>query len=132
MVDTTFCIDLLREHRKKTEGSASRKLKLLGPVRLQMSLFVYCELLQGVNGSASPAGELSRVETLAEFLPVVLPELSFTVFYGQAAASLANSGEPIPQMDLLIGAHAASLGLPLLTRDARHFKRIGGLVAETY
>ena len=35
-------------------------------------------------------------------------------------------------MDLLIGLTAKLHGLPLLTADEKHFRRIPGLIVETY
>jgi predicted nucleic acid-binding protein len=35
-------------------------------------------------------------------------------------------------MDLLIGVMAKQYGLPLLTADEKHFRRIPNLVVETY
>jgi predicted nucleic acid-binding protein len=35
-------------------------------------------------------------------------------------------------MDLLIAISAKAAGLPLLTRDLKHFDRIPSLVVETY
>ena len=52
--------------------------------------------------------------------------------YAEAAAALITAGTPIPVMDLLIGITAKTNGLPLLTRDNRHFHRIPGLVVEWY
>lgn len=132
LLDTTFCIDLLRERRRGREAAAHAKLRALGRAPLQMSIFVFCELQHGARLAANPAGELARVDALADLVPVLLPERSFATWYGQAAAHLQRQGLSIPQMDLLIGVHAASLGIPLLTRDAGHFARIDGLAVETY
>ena len=132
LVDTSFCIDLLRERRRGENGPATQKLHSLGSVRLQMPLFVYCELQHGARSSGQSAQELRRVELLADLIPVLIPERSFAVWYGTAAARLQALGLRIPQMDLLIGSQAASLGMALLTRDVEHFRRIEGLVVESY
>ncbi|MDA8077755.1 MAG: hypothetical protein M0Z79_02340 [Nitrospiraceae bacterium] len=39
-------------------------------------------------------------------------------------ASLAKEGKPIGSMDMLIGAHAVSLGVTLVTNNTREFKQI--------
>ncbi len=132
MVDTSFCIDLMRERRRGETGAATRKLMDLGRVRLEMSLFVYCELQHGARAAARREEELRRIERLAELIPVRSPDRALAVFYGEAAARLQSKGRAIPQMDLLIGAHAAALGTPLLTRDPTHFQRIEGLIVESY
>lgn len=132
MMDTSFCIDLLRERKRGDVGPATHKLIKLGTTRLQMSLFVFCELQHGVRLSPSFNSEQRRIELFSESVSVVMPDRTFATFYGASAAKLQNEGLPIPQMDLLIGVHAASLGIPLLTRDHVHFKRIEGLVVESY
>lgn len=45
----------------------------------------------------------------------------------RAGASLRVSGATIPMADLAIGGICLSLGVPLLTRNRRHFDRIEGL-----
>jgi predicted nucleic acid-binding protein len=62
---------------------------------------------------------------------MLLP-LSESQFYGEAEAFLQRSGKSIPTVDLLIGLTAKQHGLPLLTADDEHFRRIPGLVVETY
>lgn len=132
LLDTSFCIDLLRERRRGIEGPAVKKLQNLGAIRLQMSLFVFCELQHGARSSSNPDVELRRIEALTTLVPVLAPDRSFAAWYGTAAARLQAQGVRIPQMDLLIGAHAGSEGIPLLTRDRKHYERIEGLVVESY
>jgi tRNA(fMet)-specific endonuclease VapC len=47
--------------------------------------------------------------------------------YGEIRAALEKAGTPIGSMDLLIGAHALSLGATLVTANIREFRRIRGL-----
>jgi tRNA(fMet)-specific endonuclease VapC len=131
-LDTTFCIDLMRERKQGKEGPASRKLASLGETPLYVSLFVACELHAGARLSNNPLRELRKVETLLEIVEIIQPERSFAVAYGEAEAILRRKGEAVPTMDLLIGLTAKLHGLPLLTADEKHFRRIPGLIVETY
>ena len=131
-MDTSFCIDLMRERRRGKKGPASRKLESLGETPLYMSLFVACELQAGARMSDSAQWELRKVEMFSEIVEIVCPDRSFAVAYGEAEALLRRNGKPIPTMDLLIGLTAKQYGLPILTADGRHFSRIPGLVVETY
>lgn len=131
-VDTTFCIDLLREGVRGTVGPATAKLDSLGNRTLYASVFVLCELHAGVRMSSHANRELRRVELLAENLVAVYPDATFPVAYGELESYLRMHGTPVPTMDLLIGATAKVHGLPLLTRDTEHYARIPGLVLETY
>ena len=47
--------------------------------------------------------------------------------YGRMRASLEKKGTPIGSLDLMIGAHALSLGVTLATNNTREFSRIKGL-----
>ncbi len=131
-LDTTFCIDLMRERGAGSDGPATAKLRGLGETVLRLPLFVLCELQAGARLARDPARELRRVEYFTTATELVLPTSTFATAYGQAEAALRSAGLPIPTMDLLIGVMAMEHGLPLLTRDAEHFARIPGLVVETY
>ncbi len=52
--------------------------------------------------------------------------------FGKLAATLADSGTPIGQMDTLIGAHALAMDLILVTNNARHFGKVRGLRTENW
>ena len=131
-LDTSFCIDLMREQHRKTDGPAAAKLRDLADTPLFASVFVFCELQAGARLSKHPRRELRRVAMLAESVTVVYPDPTFPVAYGELEAHLRRSGTPIPTMDLLIGTTAKTHGLPLLTRDPGHYTLIPGLVVETY
>ena len=122
----------MKEHRQGKRGPASRKLISLGETPLYMSLFVACELHAGAQMSDNPESELRKLEMFSELVEIVQPDRSFAAAYGEAEAFLRRSGKAIPTMDLLIGVTAKQFGLPLLTTDDKHFRRIPGLIVETY
>jgi predicted nucleic acid-binding protein len=66
--------------------------------------------------------------SLVGHIAVIHPEQGFPGLYGETAAALIRQGTPIPVRDLLIGISAKSKGLPILTRDPVHFRRIPGLI----
>lgn len=47
-------------------------------------------------------------------------------------AELRRRGEPIGDADMLIAAPAMVNGLPLVTNNEAHFKRINGLIIENW
>ena len=132
LLDTCFLIDIMRESGKKTEGPAIKKLQSIEDLILCISLFSVCELMGGVEKSSNPMNERKNVEFLLEHLRVVYPEAGFEVTYGEIYGDLSGKGIMIPQMDLLIGCHAKILNMPIITKDVDHFRRIKGLVVETY
>ena len=132
VLDTSVCIDLMRETAQGFDGPARRFLARLGHRQLYLSWFSLCELHTGIFLSARGAAEEERVMSLVDHLTVIHPGQGFPGLYGEAAAELIRQGTPIPVMDLLIGISAKSKGLPLLTRDPAYFSRIPGLIVESY
>ena len=55
-----------------------------------------------------------------------------TVAYGKVRAALEKQGRPIGAMDLLIAAHALSLGVRLVTNNEREFRHVPGLRVENW
>ena len=70
------------------------------------------------------------MDLLLNELPVLPWTLEAADRYGDIAAHLQQSGQPIGQMDTQIAAHALALGLPLVTHNTRHFQRVPGLKLE--
>lgn len=132
VLDTSACVDLLRETARGTGGPATDAVRSLGDTRVYLSFFSLCELETGVRLAARPAEEQARFEHLLQRLTVLYPDTGFPVLYAEAAAELISAGTPIPTMDLLIGITAKARSLPVLTRDPKHFGRIPGLVVESY
>jgi tRNA(fMet)-specific endonuclease VapC len=52
--------------------------------------------------------------------------------YGRIRALLEKKGQTIGSMDLLIAAHALSLGIRLVTNNQTEFKRVPGLRVENW
>lgn len=51
---------------------------------------------------------------------------------GPLAGELANEGEAVGDGDVIIGATAAVLEEPVLTRSVEDFERLNGVEIETY
>lgn len=47
-------------------------------------------------------------------------------------ATLEKRGTPIGAMDLMIAAHARSLGAIMVTHNRRHFDKVPGLKVESW
>ena len=52
--------------------------------------------------------------------------------FGDIRAQLERAGKPVSSSDMLIGAHARSEGLTLVTNNRREFDRIPGLIVENW
>ena len=97
-----------------------------------MSVITKSELLYGVE--VSPR-RTSDATVLAAFLPYVavldFPDHAAR-HYADIRADLKKRGALIGANDLLIAAHARSLGLTLVTNNTAEFKRVKGLAIENW
>ncbi|MEQ1593409.1 MAG: PIN domain-containing protein, partial [Thiobacillus sp.] len=57
---------------------------------------------------------------------------STAVFYCELRTDLEKRGQPIGSMDMMVAAHALSLGATLVTHNTREFKRVKGLRLEDW
>ena len=71
-------------------------------------------------------------ETLVGRFRVLTPDLESSWAYGQTYRFLRDNGLLIGANDLWIAAVSLTHDLPLVTRNANHFKRVPGLRIVTY
>jgi tRNA(fMet)-specific endonuclease VapC len=90
------------------------------------------ELQYGVAKSVSPARNQQALDAFTLPLEVIPFEAAAAAAYGPIRAALERQGIPIGAMDLLIAAHALSLGITLVTNNSREFRRVEGLQMETW
>lgn len=82
------------------------------------------------NGVAKSIHQDKNSKTLDEFvtpLEVVSFDEEAAYVYGEIRANLERAGTPIGDMDMLIAAHAVSLGITLVTNNTREFARVTSL-----
>jgi len=128
MLDTNACIALI----KRKPAAAISRLAALELGDMGLSSITLAELHYGAQKSA-------RVEQNAGALGEFLLPLEIAPFdaeaaeiYGRVRTALEMRGTPIGALDTLIGAHALSLGVTLITDNTREFLRIPGLVIENW
>lgn len=128
MLDTDTCIAII----KKQPESALKKLrgKFIGQVGI--STITLSEL---TFGAAKSTRREQATAALAEFV-LALEIASFdseaASSYGDVRASLEKRGTPIGPLDTLIGSHALSLDVVLVTHNIKEFSRIEGLRLEDW
>ena len=127
MLDIDVCVHVIRDRppelRQRFNEAADQ---------LCVSAITLAELMYGAEKSARPAHNLQVVEQFAARLEVLPFAQAAAAQYGQLRAELEHAGQPIGAYDMLIGAHARSLGLILVTRNRREFDRIGCLRVESW
>lgn len=123
MLDTNTCIYIIKQKPQKVlERFKEHKVGDVG-----ISSITLAELQYGVSKSLHPQ---KNREALSEFvLPLEVADFDDRAAqsYGEIRAFLERHGTPIGSMDTLIGAHALSLGVSLVTNNLREFRRIKNL-----
>jgi tRNA(fMet)-specific endonuclease VapC len=132
MLDTNICIFAIRGARKNSKIYRNIYEKIKKQDDIAISSLVFAELMHGVELSES--SEENHL-ALADFLCgiEVLPfSEDAAQEYGKIRAFLQKKGQQIGVLDMLIAAHAKSLGAILVTNNARDFERIQGLLLEDW
>ena len=123
LLDTNICIYIIKQQPVTV---LKRFLEYqIGDIGI--SSITLSELRYGV---AKSTHQEKNAEALDEFI-IPLEVVSFgeeaAHVYGDIRAALEKAGTPIGAMDMLIAAHAVSLGIPLVTNNTREFVRIPAL-----
>lgn len=127
MLDTNIVSDLIRN----PAGKAAAHLRAVGDHDLAVSIITAAELRFGAVKSGSTR-LLSRVEAILDTLGVLPFDVPADAEYANIRAELETSGQPIGPNDLLIAAHARSLGTAIVTANAAEFSRVRGLAVENW
>ena len=128
LLDTNICIYVIK--RRPPQVLARFQRCAVGDIGL--STVTLAELQYGVAKSAFP--ERNQQALAAFTLPLeILPfDAPAAAAYGPIRATLERQGTSIGAMDLLIAAHAVSLGVILVTNNLREFGRVPGLQVENW
>ncbi len=118
-----------------SNSSAALQKRMLAALKKQEVAISATTRAETRFGLALLQAEDKRRRTI-DLLLNVIPVLPWTVEaadrYGDIAAHLQQTGQPIGEMDTQIAAHALALNLPLVTHNTRHFKRVAGLKLEDW
>ena len=128
MLDTNICIGLIRQKPQKL----IRRLTRCEPGEVGVSSITIAELAFGANKSNQVEQNLSALEQF--LLPIEVADFDqrASAAYGVVRAYLEREGKIIGSMDLLIGAHALSLGVVVVTNNIDEFQRIPKLKVEDW
>ncbi len=127
LLDTNIVSDLAR----RPHGRAHQSYSLRRPATLRTSIIVACEIEFGLqrSGSRRLRNQVELILATLDILPIDDPVKQHC---GDIRVQLARQGRPISGNDLLIAAHARSLGLTLVTHKLREFARVPGLAVEDW
>ena len=127
LLDTNIVSDMVRN----PQGHIAAHIRKVGESRVATSIIVASELRYGAEkkGSARLTLQLESVLGALQALPFETPG---DEFYGRIRVELEALGKAIGSNDLLIAAHALSLGHTLVTDNTREFSRVRGLKVENW
>lgn len=128
MLDTDTCAFILRR-------SSPTLLERIQAVPLQqqsVSVITLAELLYGVQLSSKKKANRAAVDVLMRHLAVMEWSREAAEHYAEIRADLKKKGQLIGSNDLLIAAHARSLGAVVVTNNVKDFDRVKGLKVENW
>lgn len=128
MLDTNICIYVLKNHSELLR----QKFKSAKP--LCISSVAYGELCFGIENGAETLRD-KRWQQLNLFmrqLLIVSWDENAARHYGYIRALLKQQGNIIGNNDLLIAAHARSMGITLVTNNIGKFSRVPALQVENW
>jgi tRNA(fMet)-specific endonuclease VapC len=128
MLDTDTCSYIM----KRSSSAILDKLRTVPPADVCISVITRAELTYGVEISPRREQDEAALEALLRHAVVLdFPEEA-AAHYGAIRADLKRRGKMIGANDLLIAAHARSLGLTLVTNNTSEFDRVEGLAIENW
>lgn len=109
-----------------------QKFQAYSPADLCISAITMGELEYGICNSSKPGQNRLALLTFLSGIEIVPFDANAAREYGLIRFDLKRRGEPIGANDLLIAAHAKSLGLTLITNNTKEFQKIDGLSVEDW
>ena len=128
MLDTDICIYTI----KKKPTTILKRFESLQPGMVVMSAITFAELMNGAKKSQSVADNVKRLSALSELIEILSFDKDAAIAYGDVRSDLEKRGLVIGGNDLLIAAHALSLGVTLVTNNEQEFRRVAGLNLENW
>jgi tRNA(fMet)-specific endonuclease VapC len=128
LLDTNICIYLIKQKPPKILA----RFQTLALSDIGVSSITVVELEYGVCKSQQQ--EKNRNALMQFLIPLEIVEFaqSAATVYGSIRSDLENRGLVIGAMDMLIAAHALSLGVTLVSNNVREFSRIANLSLENW
>ena len=120
MLDTNACIYIIKQKPPKV----LKHFKAYSVGEIGISSITLAELMFGVRKSQHIQKNQEALD--AFILPLEIADFDEKAAkdYGEIRAALERAENSIGSMDMLIGAHALSLGLTLVTNNTKEFRKI--------
>ncbi|MDE1465528.1 type II toxin-antitoxin system tRNA(fMet)-specific endonuclease VapC [Spartinivicinus poritis] len=128
MLDTDTCSYIIKER----PPAVLERFKQVAMDEICISIVTYSELRYGVERSSSKKINHEVISLFIKYLNVLDWDKDAADTYARIRSTLESNGTPIGNMDMMIGAHAKSLGATLITNNTKHFKYIDGLSIDNW
>ena len=128
LLDTDTCVTLLR----RNSPSLLKRLQSINPIHLAMSMVTWAELQHGVQASNRVEENRAAVALLGQHIKSLDWNHEAAMHYAHVRHALKTKGKLIGSNDLMIAAHALSLGATVVTNNTREFKRVPQLSLENW
>jgi tRNA(fMet)-specific endonuclease VapC len=128
MLDTDICIYIIKRRPPLVlDRFSAFPVKDIG-----ISSITLAKLEYGATKSAQPRKNREALEGFVSPLDIAGFDRDAAEAYGRIRTALEKKGLPIGAMDMLIAAHALSLGVSLVTNNETEFRRVSGLRVENW
>jgi tRNA(fMet)-specific endonuclease VapC len=128
LLDTNICIYLIKQKPPKVLA----RFQTLALSDIGISSITVAELEYGVCKSQQQEKNRSALMQFLIPLEIVEFDQAAATLYGSIRSDLESRGLVIGAMDMLIAAHALSLGVTLVSNNVREFSRIASLSLENW
>jgi len=128
MLDTNICIYLI----KNRPSQVRRKFDIYEVGEICISSITVAELYYGVQKSQMSEQNERALALFLAPLNIVQFDEHAAIEYGKIRATLEAKGTVIGSLDMLIAAHAKSLGVLLVTNNMKEFQRVDALSLENW
>ena len=128
MLDTDTCAFVLR----RTSPKLLERIQAVPMVQQVMSVVTYAELLYGVQLSSKKKANQAAVDALASHVAILELSQDAARHYALIRADLKKRGCMVGANDLMVAAHARSLGAIVVTNNTKDFARVKGLKVENW
>jgi tRNA(fMet)-specific endonuclease VapC len=107
-------------------------LRRLDAMQVCISAVTRGELRFGVRRLTGATELAARVERFLNGVPTLPWDEIAADEFAEVRAELERGDNPIGTMDMMIAAHAKSIGATLVTNNVKHFHKVKGLSVENW
>ena len=128
MLDT----NMIAYARNQRPACVLERLLEHDPSEISISSITMAELEYGIFNSSKPQQNRAALMLFLSEITVLPFDAAASLEYGSIRYNLKRNGIIIGGNDLLIAAHARSLGLTLVTHNTKEFSRVENLQLEDW